>query len=80
MICCLDESGSTAGECAAWGKAVALTLLDIAEARGANLPLFTSPAPADFRRTGFFRKQATVEDKLRAAETFLDGGTDFVRR
>ena len=27
MICCLDESGSTAGECAAWGKAVALTLL-----------------------------------------------------
>ena len=26
MICCLDESGSTRGDAAAWGKAVALTL------------------------------------------------------
>ena len=28
IICCLDESGSTRGDAAAWGKAVALTLLD----------------------------------------------------
>ena len=31
IICCLDESGSTAGDLAAWGKAVALTLLEIAQ-------------------------------------------------
>ena len=30
IICCLDESISTAGDPAAWGKAVALTLLEIA--------------------------------------------------
>ena len=30
IICCLDESSSTEGEAAAWGKAVAMTLLEIA--------------------------------------------------
>lgn len=30
IICCLDESDSTKGDAAAWGKAIALTLLDIA--------------------------------------------------
>ena len=34
IICCLDESGSTAGDLAAWGKAVALTLLEIAQSEG----------------------------------------------
>ena len=28
IICCLDESDSTCGDAAAWGKAVAMTLLD----------------------------------------------------
>lgn len=77
MICCLDESGSTAGECAAWGKAVALTLLDIAESEGRKFALIHFSGPGRFQTDLFLPKQATVEDKLRAAETFLDGGTDF---
>ena len=77
MICCLDESGSTAGECAAWGKAVALTLLEIAESEGRKFALVHFSGPGRFQTDLFLPKQTTVEDKLRAAETFLDGGTDF---
>lgn len=77
MICCLDESGSTAGECAAWGKAVALTLLEIAESEGRKFALVHFSGPSRFQTDLFLPKQTTVEDKLRAAETFLDGGTDF---
>ena len=65
IICCLDESGSTAGECAAWGKAVAMfALIHFSDFGTIKTDLF-------------FPKQTTVEDRLRAAETFLDGGTDF---
>lgn len=77
IICCLDESGSTAGECAAWGKAVALALLDIAESEGRKFALVHFSGPGRFQTDRFLSKQTTVEDKLRAAETFLDGGTDF---
>ena len=77
IICCLDESGSTAGECAAWGKAVALTLLEIAESEGRKFALIHFSGPGRFQTNLFLPKQTTVEDKLRAAETFLDGGTDF---
>ncbi len=77
IICCLDESGSTAGECAAWGKAVALALLDIAESEGRKFALVHFSGSGRFQTDLFLPKQTTVEDKLRAAETFLDGGTDF---
>ena len=77
IICCLDESGSTAGECAAWGKAVALTLLEIAESEGRKFALIHFSGPGRFQTDLFLPKQTTVENKLRAAETFLDGGTDF---
>lgn len=77
MICCLDESGSTEGECAAWGKAVALTLLDIAESEGRKFAIIHFSGPGSFQTDLFLPKQAAVEDRLRAAETFLDGGTDF---
>ena len=77
IICCLDESGSTAGECAAWGKAVALTLLEIAESEGRKFALVHFSGPGRFQTDLFLPKQTTVEDKLRAAEIFIDGGTDF---
>lgn len=77
IICCLDESGSTAGECAAWGKAVAMTLLEVAESEGCRFALIHFSGPGSFRTDVFLPKQFTAEDKLRAAETFLDGGTDF---
>lgn len=77
IICCLDESGSTSGELAAWGKADALTLLEIAESEGRKFALIHFSGPGSFKTDLFLPRQYSVEDKLRAAETFLDGGTSF---
>ena len=77
IICCLDESGSTCGELASWGKAVALTLLEIAENEGRKFALVHFSGPGSFKTDVFLPKQYSMEDKLRAAETFLDGGTNF---
>lgn len=77
IICCLDESGSTSGELASWGKAVALTLLDIAESDGRKFALVHFSGPGSVKTDIFLPKQYSLEDKIRAAETFLDGGTDF---
>ena len=77
IICCLDESDSTKGDPAAWGKAVALTLLEIAADGGRNFALvhFSS---GNSVKTGLFRPgEYTMADKMAAAETFLTGGTDF---
>ncbi len=77
VICCLDESGSTKGAPAAWGKTVALTLLEIAADGKRKFALIhfsgSSRCQVDIFRPGEY----TVEDKMRAAETFLDGGTNF---
>lgn len=77
IICCLDESGSTSGELAAWGKAVALTLLEIAEDAGRKFALIHFSGLGSFKTDLFLPKQYSIEDKIRVAETFLDGGTDF---
>ena len=77
IICCLDESSSTAGERAAWGKAVAMILLEIAESEGRKFALIHFSGRDHFKTDVFLPKEYTVEDKLRAAETFLNGGTDF---
>lgn len=77
IICCLDESDSTGGDPAAWGKAVALTLLEIAADGGRSFALVHFSGP-DSMQTDIFRPGAyTIEDKMNAAETFLHGGTDF---
>lgn len=77
IICCLDESGSTEGDPAAWGKAVALTLLEIASDGGRNFALvhFSSRGrcQTDLFRPGTY----AMADKMKAAETFLNGGTNF---
>ena len=79
IICCLDESGSTKGEAAAWGKAVAMTLLEIAAESRRSFALIhfagSSSCQVDIFRPGEY----TLEDKLTAAETFLGGGTNFER-
>ena len=79
IICCLDESGSTEGEAAAWGKAVAMTLLEIAAESRRRFVLIhfagSSSCQVDIFRPGEY----TLEDKLSAAETFLGGGTNFER-
>lgn len=77
IICCLDESDSTEGDPAAWGKAVALTLLEIAADSGRSFALIHFSRSGRFQ-TDLFRPGAyTMADKLRAAETFLGGGTNF---
>lgn len=77
IICCLDESGSTKGDPAAWGKAVALTLLEIAAENGRSFALIHFSGPGSFKADVFRPGEYTMADKLRAAETFLGGGTSF---
>ena len=77
IICCLDESDSTCGAPAAWGKAVALTLLEIAADGHRSFALIHFSGRGSFR-TDLFRPGAyTAADKMAAAEVFLGGGTDF---
>lgn len=77
IICCLDESTSTKGDPAAWGKAVALTLLEIAADSGRNFALIHFSGADSFKADVFRLGEYTMADKLRAAETFLSGGTNF---
>lgn len=77
IICCLDESGSTEGDPAAWGKAVALTLLEIAADSGRKFALIHFSGPGSFKTDLFLPGQYGMEDKLQSAEIFLGGGTDF---
>lgn len=77
IICCLDESTSTRGDPAAWGKAVALTLLEIAADSGRDFALIHFSGPGSFKVDVFPSGEYTMTDKLRAAETFLGGGTNF---
>lgn len=79
IICCLDESGSTRGNPAAWGKAVALALLDIAAGNGCKFALIHFASYDCCRVDLFLPVQYTVEDKMNAAEFFLGGGTNFER-
>lgn len=77
IICCLDESISTAGDPAAWGKAVALTMLEIAADSGRSFALIHFAGGGDFKTDLFLPGNYTMQDKLAAAETFLNGDTDF---
>ena len=79
IICCLDESGSTRGDAAAWGKAVALTLLEIAAENRRKFALVHFSDPSSCKADVFLPGQYSVHDKMNAAETFLNGGTDFKR-
>lgn len=78
IICCLDESSSTAGDAAAWGKAVAMTLLEIAADGGRKFALIHFSGRDSFKVDLFLPGEYTAADKLAAAETFLGGGTNFV--
>lgn len=77
IICCIDESGSTSGDAAAWGKAVALALLEIAAESQRKFAMIHFSGSGSFKTDLFLPGSYTVENKMRAAETFLDGGTDF---
>ena len=77
IICCLDESSSTEGEIAAWGKAVALALLEIASTGGRNFALVHFADRGSLKTDIFCPGAYTASDKMAAAEVFLGGGTDF---
>jgi len=79
IICCLDESGSTRGDAAAWGKAVVMTLLDIAAENRRKFALIHFAGSSECKVDVFLPGQYSMQDKLNAAETFLGGGTNFKR-
>ena len=77
VIVCLDESGSTEGENAEWGKALALAVQDICAHEGRKYALIHFSGKDQFRTDLFLPGQYTSGDLLSAAEHFFDGGTDF---
>jgi uncharacterized protein with von Willebrand factor type A (vWA) domain len=76
IIVCLDESDSTRND-AAWGKALALTLLDDAARGGRKFALVHFSNSGRFQTDVFTPGHYTTDDIFTAAETFLGGGTDF---
>ena len=76
IICMLDESGS-ARDAAPWCKAVALVLLDIAAQGKRRFAMVHFSGREDFKTDLFLPGQYSQADVLRAADTFLDGNTDY---
>lgn len=77
IIVCLDESGSTAGGKEYWGKALALTLLEASAKRRRSFALIHFSDKGSILTHRFHPASYSPEDIMAAAETFLDGGTDF---
>ena len=77
MIVCLDESGSTCGANAAWGKALALAVQDICAHEGRKFALIHFSGKDEVRTDRFLPGKFTAEELFAAAEHFFDGGTDF---
>ena len=75
---CLDESGSTFGENAALGMAIALLLLEICRVNKRNFSLihFSGDIKVDL----YLSTDTDITERVfETAETFLNGGTDFVK-
>lgn len=77
VIVCLDESGSTCGENAAWGKALALAVQDICNQESRKFALVHFSGKNSIRTDLFLPGKFTRSDLLAAAEHFFDGGTNF---
>lgn len=77
IIVCLDESASTKGENAEWGKALALAVQDICAHEGRKFALIHFSGKDALRTDRFLPGQYTANDLFSAAEHFFDGGTDF---
>ena len=77
VIVCVDESSSTFGENNAYAMAIAMVLYEICKLNNANFALVHFSTET---RVDFFPKnaKATAEQVMNCAETFLNGGTDFV--
>lgn len=77
IICCLDESGSTMGENAVWGKAVALALQDVAAYDKRSFSLVHFSSSIELRADVFRPGKYTPDDLMDSAAHFFYGGTDF---
>lgn len=77
VIICLDESGSTEGEKAAWGKAFALAMQDICAHDKRKCAIIHFSGASQRKTDLFLPGQYAAEDVLAAAEHFFGGGTDF---
>lgn len=79
IVCCIDGSGSMSGEPEIWSKAVALCLLQIAKVQKREFYAIEFGGPRtmlefDFRDP----KNITPDNIISFAESFLNGGTDFM--
>ena len=77
MIVCMDESSSTRGDNAAWGKAVALALQDVAATDRRSFALVHFASSDELRTDLFLPGKYTADDLMAAATHFFDGGTNF---
>lgn len=77
IIVCLDESSSTRGDNAAWGKAVAFAMLDVAGIHGRNFALIHFANNTSIQTDLFLKNQYTQQDVMQSANKFLGGGTNF---
>lgn len=77
VIVCLDESASTEGENAEWGKALALAVQDICAHEGRKFALIHFSGADQFRTDLFLPGKYTPTDLMAAADHFFDGCTDF---
>lgn len=79
IICCIDSSGSMAGDRELWAKAVALSLLDIAVSQKRSFGAIQFGARDDILDIITIQKgeKNIIEKVLHIASYFLNGGTDF---
>jgi len=76
-VICLDESDSTKGDPIAWGKALALTLMEAAHRNGQNCVIIRYSGIGMVEPHYFLLNKFTTEDVLAFADSFLGGGTEF---
>lgn len=79
IICCIDSSGSMYGESELWAKAVALSLLEIAQMQKRSFAAIFFGSDSDPLETIEIHKgeQNVIGKVLEIAEYYLGGGTDF---
>jgi len=78
IICCIDNSGSMSGDPELWSKALALGLLEIAVKQRRKLVILHFGARGErIARFDFAQGDAPLDRKIKMAEYFLGGGTDF---
>ena len=77
VVICLDESSSTSGEPIAWGKALALTIMEAVNKNGRDCVIIRYSGIGSVVPHYFMRSKFTTEDILSFADSFLGGGTEF---